>query len=281
MDAASLVREASEKLREAGVDTPILEAEVMLSHATNRTRTEIVTHPELIPDFAQTELFREWVERRARREPLAYIIRERDFYGMSFEVVTGLLVPRQETETLVDTALEILRRIPEPIVCDVGLGTGALAVALAANLPESQVYGTDTSAVAVEISHRNALRQGVDGRTRFFQGDLFAPLPTARFHMVVSNPPYIPTGEIDSLQPEVSRYEPREALDGGPDGLDFYRRLAAETPERLRPGGHLAVEVGVREAGPAEEIFAEHGFTDIRTVRDLSGIERVVLGCRP
>ena len=276
--ARMLTSEAAQKFREAGVDTSVLDAEILISHALGRTRTYLVAHPEYEPSLEEIERYREYVDRRSRREPLAYIIGCREFYGIPFEVSPAVLIPRPETEILVDFAIQCLRDVPDPMVADIGVGSGAIAVSIAKHVPKAIVYGTDSSFEALEIANGNAECIGVQDRVYFLLGDLFEQVVGKKFDLIVSNPPYIPTAEIDKLQPEISKYEPRQALDGGPDGLDCYRRLTAEASGYLRDGGILAVEVGAGQSDSVKELFQVHGFRNIRTVRDLSGIERVVTG---
>lgn len=277
-DVNFLLRWAVEKLREAGVETPLLDAEVILSHACGCSRTYLIAHPDFQPSLEVTEHFSRWVERRSRREPLAYIVGEREFYGISFEVTPAVLVPRPETEVLVETALRILRDIPNAVILDIGVGSGAIAVSIAKSAPEVTVYGTELSAAALEVARRNAERTRVQDRVRLFQGDLFEPVAGMRFDLIASNPPYIPSSEIERLEPEVSKYEPRQALDGGPDGLDYYRRISVAAREYLKPAGILAVEIGMGQSGAVEGLFEENGFANVRAISDYSGIERVVLG---
>jgi len=279
--ARQLLQAAVTKLRQAGVETPILDAEVMLARVLDCSRTDLLTHPEMEPASDAISKFRQWIRRRCRREPLAYITGEREFYGLMFEVGPAVLIPRQETEVLVESALDILRRTSSPVIADIGLGCGCVAVSIAVRLPNVTVYGTESSREALAIARRNTRRHGIQDRVRCVEGDLLTPLAESAFDMIVSNPPYIPTGEIDCLQPEVSKYEPRAALDGGSDGLSVLRRLAAESPAYLKHGGHLAVEVGVGQSRVVGAMLSENGFQDVRFAEDLAGIERVVIGEHP
>lgn len=272
-----LLVSASECLRIAGIDTPTLDSAVLLSHATGLSRTQLTAHPEAIPTRSQHDLFLRSVEARAKRTPLAYIIGHWGFYGLEFEVGPAVLIPRPDTETLVETAIGLLEGKP-CTAADIGVGSGAIAVALAVSLPEARVYGTDASEDALEIAARNAERHGVGHKVRLSRGDLFDSLEVADLDAVVSNPPYIPSGDIPHLQPEVALYEPRGALDGGPDGLDYYRRIVPDARGHLRPGGSLLVEVGAGQSPEVLGLFREHGYTEVRSVKDLAGIERVVQG---
>lgn len=275
-----LLSDASTKFREAGIETPILDAELLLSRATGLSRTRLMMSPQFVPPTAETEQYLEYIRRRAGREPLAYIVGEREFYGLSFQVSSSVLIPRQETEILVEAAIKALAGIPKPVIVDVGLGSGAIAVAIAKSVPDATVFGTESSIDALEIARHNAERNGVSRQMRFVDGDLLEPLKEMSFDLIVSNPPYIPSGDIDGLQPEVSQFEPRQALDGGPDGLDVYRRLAADAPPLLQRGGMLIVEIGIGESDAVVALFEKQGLTGIRVVRDYSGLPRVVVAVR-
>lgn len=259
------------------MDTPVLDAEVLFSRAACLSRAHLLAHPEFQPSPDQANQFEQWVARRANREPLAYIIGEREFYGITFQVTPAVLIPRQETETLVDAAIELLK--PGHLAADVGLGSGAVAVSIAKTVLEAIVYGTESSHEALEVAERNIVQAGV--RVRALRGDLLEPLAGIAFHLIVSNPPYIPTADIDNLPTEISRYEPRHALDGGPDGLDYYRRLTVKSAAYLKCAGTLAVEVGAGQADAVKDLFGANGFVSVRSAKDLMGIERVVLGDKP
>lgn len=275
-----LLQEAAEQLRAAGVETPILDAEVMMSRALACSRTEIITRDHIEPPQYAVDRLCDWTDRRSKREPLPYIIGEREFYGLSFEVTPAVLIPRQETEFLVEAALSFLPYRPSPAVADIGLGSGCVAIAIAKSAPGVIAYGTEASSDALAVACRNAERLGVLDQIRFAHGDLFGPLQGIEFDMIVSNPPYIPSADIDELQPEVRLYEPREALDGGPDGLDVIRRLASESMPYLKCGGALAVEIGIGESVAVECLFRSAGFQEVRSIKDYSHIERVVIGER-
>lgn len=276
-----LLQEALTKLCLAGVETPILDAEVMMANALGCSRTDIMAHGEAEPSRESAQKFQQWTDRRSRREPLAYILGSREFYSNTFEVTPAVLIPRQETEFLVEAAIAALQDKPSPSAADIGLGSGCVAISIAKAVPDSIVYGTESSPDALAIARRNAEHLGVQDRSRFMEGDLFEPLAGLRFDIIVSNPPYIPSVDIDSLQPEVVEYEPHQALDGGRDGLDIVRRLVSDSTGYLNYEGTLAIEIGVGEAATVECMFRSNGFQDVRSIKDYSGIERVVIGvCR-
>lgn len=271
---AQIVSWAAEMLRHAGIETARIDAEVLLAEACNESRAWLVTRTAA-PNEEQMARFREMLSRRARREPVAHIIGRREFYSLDFEVNPDVLIPRPETEILVDEALKFLSGRPSGRVLDIGAGSGAISIAIAAHAPLVSMVATDISADALAVARRNAGRLGCGGRIEFIAVDLF-PESAAPFDLIVSNPPYIPDSAIDALDPEVWFYEPRHALDGGEDGLAFYRRIAAGARAYLAAGGAVMVEIGAGQAPEVEGLFRSAGFCTIDTVRDLAGIERVV-----
>lgn len=275
---AELLRDATARLS-ATSPTPRLDAELLLAHALGWPRARLVAERAHAPAPEQAAAFAAMVARRAALEPVAYIVGHREFYGLDLLVTPATLVPRPETELLVELALEEARRRgagPSALtVADIGTGTGAIAIALAAHLPSAVVYATDLSAAALAVAARNVERHGLGGRVRLLHGDLLAPLPEP-VDLLVSNPPYTILAEVE---PNVRAHEPRLALDGGPDGAAIYRRLLASARERLRPGGAVLLEIGawqgelvaglVREALPSLAVTVH---------QDLAGLDRVVLG---
>jgi len=220
------------------------------------------------------------LERRAAREPLQYLLGWEEFHGLRLAVTPDVLVPRPETEGLVAWALEALAERPEPVVADLGTGSGAIACAIAQAAPRAEVLAVELSGGALAVASRNVRALGLATRVRLLAGDLFAPLGSipASLDLVVANPPYLPSAVIASLPPEVSRHEPRAALDGGPDGLAVIRRIVAGAPAVLRPAGLLLMEIGEEQAGPVASLMAAEGFSGIRARRDLNGVERYIGG---
>jgi release factor glutamine methyltransferase len=259
---------ASDALAAAGVPTPRLDAEVMLADAAGLDRAALLADPgaELTPAAART--FGEMVRRRLRREPVAYVLGRKGFRRIELQVDRRVLVPRPETELLVELALEL-----EPAsVLDVGTGSGAVALALADELLAARVVATDTSAGALEVARANAERLGVADRVSFLDGTL--PEGGERFDLVLANLPYVAERDWSLLEPEVTEWEPREALLAGADGLDAYRALFRSGV----PAPAVAVEVGAGQAGAVAEMIAGAGFATVEPRRDLAGIERVVVG---
>jgi release factor glutamine methyltransferase len=266
-------------LADTGVDTPQLDAEVLMTYIHRASRVHVISHPEELLSHDEVHRYREMVERRAKREPLAYITGEKEFWGLTFEIAPGVLVPRPETEALVESAIAQLRRTQNPLIADIGIGSGCVAIALAVELPDAVVYGTEVSSKAIEIARKNALRHQVQIRVDILEGDLLDPLPKevhGRLDAIVSNPPYIPSTEIPTLQPEIKDYEPIGALDGGPDGMIYHRRILDATKEWLKSGGWVHMEVGIGQAEHVLSYAREHGYADTRIANDLAKIPRIV-----
>lgn len=268
MNAREAAAAAAARLAGAGIDDAGFEAEVLVRESAGITRAQYFAGAGL-DDRGQARL-ETFVERRLQREPTPYITGHREFYGREFAVGTGVLVPRPETELLVDLAIAGLDAEPGLVVAEAGTGSGAVAVSVAAERPGATVVGTDISAVALAFATVNAERHAPG--THLLVGDLLKPLKRA--DVVLANLPYIPTWEIDALEPEVSRWEPRVALDGGGDGLDLIRELVADCAARLRPR-LVALEVGFGQADAAGAILAAAG-VEAWAVKDLSGIDRIV-----
>lgn len=274
------IGETAARLARAGVETARLDAELMLAEAAGVDRARLYMGAGALDSAAQAR-FAAMVELRARRMPLAYILGRREFYSLEIKVAPGVLIPRPETETLVALALGQLAVRPDARVLDLGCGSGAIALALAANAPQARIVAADIAADALEIAAQNAARLGVAAQIEFVRGDCFTPLDGAgglgRFNLIVANPPYIADAEIAALAPEVRDFEPRIALAGGADGCDFYRRIAAGLNAHLAPAGAVIVEVGAKQAAAAAAIFRRAGRGEITIARDLAGIERVIL----
>ncbi len=268
MTLRTAARTAAHRLRAAGVPSPEFEAELLAREAAGISRATYFAGAEA--GVAEIVRFQALIERRIAREPAAYIAGRREFFGRDFLVGSGVLVPRPETELLVEIALRELAETPAATVADVGTGSGAIAVSVAAEAAGATVIGTDVSTTALATAAQNATRHAPN--TRFVLSDLLSALGHA--DIVLANLPYIPSGEIDALEPEVSRWEPRVALDGGADGLALIRRLIAECNQRLRPR-LLALEVGFGQARAVASELAALG-RDSEIMPDLAGIERVV-----
>lgn len=281
-----LLREGISTLSSAGIPNAGREAMWLMQGALRAGRLEIWFHGDRVVNTDQRDQVQALFARRAAREPLQYLLGTQEFCGLEFIVQPGVLIPRPETELLVHELLRAPVPSSAPMIADIGTGSGCLAVSFAWALPEARLYATDQSAVALDVAQQNAARHGVGDRIVFLAGDLLAPLRgrglERKLTAVVSNPPYIPDGELDWLPPEVGRFEPRLALAGGEDGLDLHRRLLEEACEFLTPGGWLVLEVGLGQANRLRRIALDRGGYDpVRVVPDAAGIKRVVCLQRP
>ena len=264
--------------RDKGLDSPRLDAEVLLSSVLKKDRIFLYVHFDEPLMAEELAAYKALIKRRVAREPVAYILGHREFMKLDFKVDRSVLVPRPDTEILVQAVLD---RLPEggQRVADIGTGSGAIAISLAYYRPELRVTATDISAAALAVAGENAAALGVAERVEFAEGNLLEPL-TGKYAAVVSNPPYVSKADMEALMPEVKNWEPHGALYGGPDGLDFYRQLTKESGNYLEPGGLIALEVGLGEAALAAGMLEENGFSEIEIKRDYAGIERVVMGRR-
>lgn len=261
--------------REKGIETPRLDAEVLLAHVLEKPRIYLYVHYDQPLDPGELAAYRGFVRRRAAREPVAYLLGEREFMGLTFRVSPAVLVPQPDTETLVSEAEKRLRGKSGARIADVGTGSGAIALSLLHALSDLTAAAVDVSPAALKVARENAARLALMDRVAFYEGDLLTPLHGQTFDAILSNPPYIPRGDIAALSPEVQA-EPYLALDGGVDGLDFYRRLTREAAALLRPGGFLAVEAGQGEAAAISDMAHANGWAEVEIVQDLAGIDRVV-----
>jgi release factor glutamine methyltransferase len=283
MTVGDALRIALQRLAKAGVPEPSLDAELLLRHVLQWDRAAVLTREaqELTTD--QEARFFSLVAERESRRPLQHLAGTQAFYGRDFLVTPDVLIPRPETEVLVETALEFLSDQAAPVIVDVGTGTGCIALTLAAEIPSADVHAVDISNAALDVARTNARRLGLEGRVTFHQGDLLAPVAdlAGSVHLVVSNPPYVHPSDIPGLAPEVRDHEPRQALVPVPDAAGLYRRLAAGAYPLLRPGGALLVEIGWGQADEVTAITEAEGLRVERLIPDLQGIPRVVVARRP
>ncbi|HSY23229.1 MAG TPA: peptide chain release factor N(5)-glutamine methyltransferase [Polyangiaceae bacterium] len=283
----SILRWATDDFRARGIDTPRLDAELLLGQALSVTRIQLIVDAKRPLSSDELARFRELVKRRRAREPVAYILGQREFYGRLFRVDRRVLVPRPDTECLVEAALERTNGVSlSARVLDLCTGSGCVAITLARERPTTRVMACDISEDALAVARDNALRLGAYN-VAFGRGDLFAGAASRmrstrtgfeRFDVVTANPPYIPAGEIPGLQPEIREHEPRLALLGGADGLSVVARIVEGAPAVLSEGGVLAVEVAAGQAEAVDALFEKRGFTAIERKRDYGRIERVVSG---
>ena len=269
------LRLANFVLREAQVETPRLDAEVLLAHQLGITRSQLLARLDFALDAEVENGYHALVERRSLHEPVAYIIGHKEFYGLKIEVDHRVSIPRPETEILVEVALASARQGKSPLV-EVGTGSGAVAVALAVNVPQVEIYATDLSPAALEVAEENCRRHNVLDRIFLLEGDLLESLPEP-VALVVANLPYLSRQELEGAPPEVAKYEPRRAFDGGVNGLDQYRRLFAQAPPHLLPRANICLEVGASQAQAINRIGREEfPKAKVAVIKDLAGLDRVV-----
>jgi release factor glutamine methyltransferase len=280
-----VIQRSTEFLARKGVDSPRLQAELLLAQLLKLRRMELYLNFERVLTPPEQDGFRELIRRRGQREPLQQILGSTSFCGLEIEVNRNVLVPRPETELLAECGWQFLNQraasgSPGTKALDFGTGSGCLAVALAVHCPATRVCAVDLLPEALAVARLNTARHRVAERIEFFQGDGFGALPEdSRFDLITSNPPYIPTGELGALQPEVRDYEPREALDGGADGLDYYRLLAREAVHFLKPDGKLMLEFGDGHHEPLPELFRQRNWVVERIMEDYTHRPRILIAC--
>ncbi len=269
---------ATATLKAARVDQPSIDAGLMLQAAAGVTRTDILTDPYREMTAEQQATLDDFIGQRAGRKPISHILGRKGFWKIMLSVTPDVLTPRADTESILDV---VLPAFPEGMafqMLDLGVGSGAILLAILAERPAARGLGIDSSSEALAVAKENAANLDLNNRAAFMHGDWTAGLGEAQFDLVVSNPPYIPTSQIDTLDPEVRDHEPRLALDGGTDGLDAYRLLAPEILRVLKPGGLFAVEIGHDQSAAVEALFKAVGADQVRTTKDLGTRDRVVTG---
>jgi release factor glutamine methyltransferase len=293
VDVRTALKEAMARLRAADVPSHTLSAELLLMHALGRDRTWLYTNAESVLDARDAEAYFALVERRAAGEPTQYLTGKQEFWGLEFEVTPAVLIPRPETEHVIEVALErlgargiridMITGAPSPRlrVADVGTGSGCIAVALARELPHAEITATDISAVALDVARRNAARHTVADHVRFIECDLLTGILGAPFDLIVSNPPYVARKESASLAREVRDHEPHAALFGGPTGVEIYARLIEQAGALLGPGGILVLELGYNSADEVRKMFhVQRHWANASVTNDLAGIPRVLAAGR-
>ncbi|MDB5540377.1 MAG: Release factor glutamine methyltransferase [Devosia sp.] len=264
--------------RRAGIDTAELDARLFAEAAFGMDRLELVNREREEVPAKQLAALQDFADRRLKGEPVVRILGEKEFWGLGFKLNAATLVPRPETELLVERGLEVIGALDKARVLDLGTGTGCIPIALLTEYSDVTAVAIDLSAEALEMARYNANRHGVGGRLKTLRGSWFDPLePGERFDLITSNPPYIESAEIAGLMPEVREHDPRLALDGGPDGLAAYRAIAAEAGLFLAPEGVLLLEIGSSQAAAVSDIFIGAGFTQVEVLRDLAAHDRMIV----
>jgi len=268
------------RLNQAGIDFPRMEAEALLAGALKLCREEIYRRPERVLTESEKTILYNFVGRRILREPVAYIIERKEFWSLDFKITPDVLIPRPETETLVETLLLISRKNSDKLplrLLEIGTGSGAIAVVAAQEIPDCQVTATDYFLEALAVAKLNAENHRVQDKINFIKSDMFSGLPIVLYDYIVSNPPYIQTSRLNDLMTDVIEFEPRSALDGGSDGLSFYKRIIPEALSYLKKGGAVILEIGETQAKAVTSLFYQEGqYEEIKVIRDYSGYDRVV-----
>jgi len=274
---AEILSEGERLLGAAEIPDPRREAGTLTALGLGRDRTFLFTHPEYEPTKDEIARIEGFLRRRADREPLQYIRGTQGFYGLDFEVNPDVLIPRPETEMLVERGIECLTGLSEPIFMDIGTGSGCIPISILKHLPEARAVAVDISPAALSIARRNAERNGVADRLSLVESDLFSNVPAERFHLIVSNPPYVPEPDIGGLQPEVRDHEPHFALTDGQDGLSIIAEIVRRAPEFLLPGGHLLIEFGFGQAEAVRTMLPARVWEEVGLDPDLQGIPRMLV----
>jgi release factor glutamine methyltransferase len=271
---------AKARLQAAGVDGPVIDARLLVEAAAGASRTDIIADPRRVLTEEQAATLESFIARRERREPVSHILGRKGFWKIMLQVTADVLTPRPDTETLVELVLRDLPEAKAFSVLDLGVGSGAIILAILAERPAGKGLGVDVSDEALAVARENAANLGLAGRVALLRGDWTRGLGDASFDLVVANPPYVRSAEIAGLAPEVRDHEPRLALDGGPDGLDAYRELAPEILRVLKPGCPFAVEIGFDQSTEVEALFKAAGAEAVATHKDLANRDRVVAGAK-
>ena len=283
MNVSSELKRLTASLKAAGHEEAVAEAETLLAHALSCRRLEVYLHGERKLTPAQAAGLAAQVQRLIAGEPLQYVLGVVEFCGRPFQCDPRALIPRPETELLVEKALEFSKiwKQPTPRICDLGTGTGCIAITLALERPHSRIFAVDISAAALALAHANAERHGVADRIEFREADLLAPFAAHSLDLIISNPPYVSTAEWMELAPPIRDHEPRCALDGGPEGLDVIQKLISQAAEKLLPNGFLALEIGEDQGRRVADLLRINGFMNVAVHKDFAGWDRVVTGSVP
>jgi release factor glutamine methyltransferase len=266
--------------REKGIQNPRLTAEVLLAHTLHQDRLSLYVHHDQPLEAEERSRFKTLVKQKMQGTPTQYLTSKQEFWSLEFQVAPGVLIPRPETEHLVEAAIAVAAQFPQPAIVDVGTGSGNIAISLKKEIPHAEVYASDISEAALEIAKRNAGNL-LDGESRiiFRQGDLLQPFSGNTFDLIISNPPYVNAAEYETLSCEIREHEPKLALYAGEEGLDVYQKLIPQAQSYLNSHGYVLVEIGYGQKDAVINIFQEHGFAIQDVIKDYAGIDRVVIAC--
>jgi release factor glutamine methyltransferase len=276
MTIAEALRSGTETLQTASIESPEREAASLLKFVLKCDTAFLYAHPETRLDAVQSILFKAVVKRRAGHEPFQYITGVQEFYGLEFEVSRDVLIPRPETEILVEAAIDALRNVSAPHLCEIGVGSGCISVSILKNLPNATAIAADVSDGAIRVAAKNAEKHSVTDRLAFVRSNVFENVDGVDFDAIVSNPPYIAASDIELLQEEVRSFEPRSALAGGPDGLDIVKQIIEDAPKYLSAGGLLLIEIGWDQSERVADMLDNDIWKDVEFLPDLQGIPRIL-----
>ncbi len=278
----ALLNETATYFKKKGIDSARLDAELLLASCLDIPRIQLYIDFERLVSTDELAAFRELVRRRAAREPVAYLVGYKEFWSLNIKVTHGVLIPRPETELLIEEARALFTRqaahAAPLVILEIGTGSGAISVALAQEFKNSRIYATDISSVALRVARENSICHGCANAIHLLQGDALTPFrQNEMFDLIISNPPYVCSAEIKQLLPEIQQYEPLAAINGGADGLDYYRRWIPQIPALLKPNGWIILEIGAGQSAAVLQLFSHAGrFADVQTIRDYTGRERVI-----
>lgn len=276
-----LLNDGKKYLKNKKISTAVIDAEIILMHILNFSKVQLFSKNKEITTNIQQQKYFESIQQRAKNIPVNYITGIREFMSLDFEVNTSTLIPRPDTEILVETILTMSKKYKLNYIMDVGTGTGCIPISLLYYSKDMSAIATDISSHAIDTAKQNAIKNHVEDRINFIQSDLFTAIPNnliGKLDAIVSNPPYIPTSDIEYLMKEVRDYEPSSALDGGKDGLDFYRAITIQGQKYIRSGGFLFYEIGYNQSVAVSDIMEKQSIKDIKVLKDLAGLDRVVIG---
>jgi release factor glutamine methyltransferase len=278
LESSKALAKAREILRQKGVSNPGLDSTILLAHALLVSKDWVIFNPDFLLNETQQKDFFDLISRRANREPVSHLIGKREFFGEDFLVSKNVLDPRPDSEILIESVLKKFPNRDQKLkILELGIGSGCLIITLLKAFKNADATAVDISKSAIEIAQKNSKKHQVDQRLKILESDLFLNLgEDEKFDLIISNPPYITSKEIEILQPEVKNFEPRSALDGGADGLDFYRRIAARAKKFLNNSGKIFLEIGINQENLVQEIFLKNNFSYIDSALDLSGVIRVL-----